>query len=93
MQEIFALEKQLEKTKVTNNKHITLSRRLAESWYELERLKQGEALDLTTKILEGEKKKQNVDALKTQHTKAETLRDKAQGRVVKLLQDNHREAR
>ncbi len=84
MQEIFALEKQLEKTKVTNDKHITLSRRLAESWYELERLKQGEALDLTTKILEGEKKKQNVDALKTQRTKAETLRDKAQGRVVEL---------
>ncbi len=87
MQEIFALEQQLKKTKVTSDKHVTISRRLAESYYELERLKQAEALDLTTKILNGETKKDpKVAEWKAQRTKAETLRDKSQQRVVDLYQ-------
>ena len=39
MTEIVALEQQLAKTKVTSDKHVTIARRLAESYYELERLK------------------------------------------------------
>jgi hypothetical protein len=87
MTEIVALEQQLSKTKITSDKHVTIARRLAESYYELERLKQSEALDLTTKILNGEKKKDpNVAAWKTQRTKAEALRDKSQARVTELYQ-------
>jgi len=93
MTEIVALEQQLAKTKVTSDKHVTISRRLAESYYELERLKQGEALDLTTKILNGEKSKDpKVGDWKAQRTKAEGLRDKSQARVVelyRLLVDKH----
>jgi hypothetical protein len=85
MTEIVALEQQLAKTKTTSDKHVTISRRLAESYYELERLKQSEALELTTKILNGEKTKNpNVAQWKAQRTKAETLRDKSQARVVEL---------
>jgi hypothetical protein len=87
MTEIVALEQQLAKTKVTSDKHVTISRRLAESYYELERLKQNEALDLTTKILNGEKKKDpNVATWRAQRTKAESLRDKSQGRVTEIYQ-------
>lgn len=86
MTEIVALEQQLAKTKVSSDKHVTIARRLAESYYELERLKQNEALDLTTKILDGEKAKKDVSALKTQRTKAESLRDKSQARVTDLYQ-------
>lgn len=87
MTEIVALEQQLAKTKVTSDKHVTIARRLAESYYELERLKQNEALDLTTKILNGEKTKNpSVAQWKTQRTKAEGLRDKSQQRVTELYQ-------
>jgi hypothetical protein len=87
MTEIVALEQQLTKTKVTSDKHVTISRRLAESYYELERLKQNEALDLTTKILNGEKTKNpQVATWKAARTKAESLRDKSQNRVTELYQ-------
>lgn len=86
MTEIVALEQQLAKTKITSDKHVTIARRLAESYYELERLKQNEALDLTTQILNGEKAKKNVTDLKARRTKAESLRDKSQARVTELYQ-------
>jgi len=92
MTEIVALEQQLAKTKINNPNHVTFARRLAESYYELEHIKQDEALGLTTRILEGEKKKENVVALRAQRTKAEALRDKSRARVIelyRLIVDQH----
>lgn len=86
MTEIVALEQQLAKTKVTSDKHVTIARRLAESYYELERLKQNEALDLQTKIVMKEKSKQSAATERTAQTKAIGLRDKSQKRVTELYQ-------
>lgn len=84
MQEIVLSEQQLGKTKLSDPKHVTLSRRLAESYYELERMKEAEALSLTTEILTAEKAKKPVDDLKKKRDKANMLRDKLQERVVVL---------
>jgi hypothetical protein len=84
MQEIVLSEQQLAKTKVSDPKHVTLSRRLAESYYELERMKEGEALQLTTDIVLAEKAKKPTDEMKKKRDKANMLRDKSQERVVTL---------
>jgi hypothetical protein len=93
MTEIVALEQQLAKTKVSSDRHVTITRRLAESYYELEQLKQGEALDAQTKeILASKGKGGDAAALKAQRLKAETIRDKARNRVTTLyalLIDKH----
>ncbi|MEO7096322.1 MAG: tetratricopeptide repeat protein [Polyangiales bacterium] len=85
MTEIVALETQYAKIKVTSDKHVLIARRLAESYYELERIEQAEVLDLTTKILLGAKKNDPaVPKMKEDKGKAEALRDKSQDRVVFL---------
>ncbi|MFI5298895.1 MAG: tetratricopeptide repeat protein [Polyangiales bacterium] len=79
--EIQLLETQLQKTKVTSDKHVVIQRRLAESYYELERIKEGEVLDLTTKILDAQKKKQDASADIAKRDKAKSKRDKCRVQV------------
>ena len=63
MTEIVALDAQLKKIKPTSEKHVLIARRLAESYYELERLEQSDVLDLQTKIALGKKKGANTAAM------------------------------
>ncbi len=84
MQEIVLSEEQLKKTRVSDPKHVTLSRRLAESYYELERMKENEALQLTTDIGLAERNKRPTDDLRKKRDRANFLRDKSQERVVTL---------
>lgn len=84
MTEIVALETQLKKIKPTSEKHVLIARRLAESYYELERLEQGDVLDLQTKILLAKKKNTSTAQMEADQKKAMDLRDKSQNRVVEL---------
>ncbi|GAC1536771.1 MAG: hypothetical protein NVS3B10_00880 [Polyangiales bacterium] len=92
MTEIVALEAQMKKIKPTSEKHVLISRRLAESYYELERLEQSDVLDLQTKIALGKKKGANTASMESDQAKAMKLRDQSQGRVVdiyRLIVDKH----
>ena len=91
--EIVALEKQFKATKVSSDKHVVLARRLAEDYYELEHIEQDDILDLTTKILNGQKKNDpGVADMIKKRTDDEGVRTSCQDRVVFLytmIADKH----
>lgn len=84
MREIVTIEQELTKTSISTRRYAELTRGLAKDYFELERLKEREAIRLTTEIGEAQTAGKPTLELKNKRTKTSRSRDKAQERVVVL---------